>query len=172
MSESVLLFEAHVYTVQLVWPLIIFGLLVIGSAVAALPFTPWEPKRLFRNWKPFLTLFSVILALTFFGYTCVFFREMVPYFTGKYEIVEGDVEDFHVPISIYARDNESFRIGDVRFSYSPGIITFGYHSSTFRDNCVIRPGMQNLRIAYVTDAVTGENIIMRVEQLPYDTYKE
>ena len=83
---------------------------------------------------------------------------------GTILVVEGEVSDFLTPENSFGgHATESFRIGDVVFSYS-NTSNFGY--CQFRCNGgVIKDNGQKLKIEYYTDSLTGENIICNIYEI-------
>ncbi len=112
----------------------------VGAAIAAL-----------------FCLLSVMIEVS--GYKNV----VQAYRNGDYETVEGFVEDFH-PMPYEGHSMESFTIGGVEFEYSDYSITQGYHNALSHGGVITGNG-QHLRIGYVRAPLSGDNIIVYIEEL-------
>ena len=107
--------------------------------------------------------FVALQALFLLGHIYAFATQLLPYYLQQYHVVEGDVMCFSEPASSYNRA-ESFCVNGVCFHYNYFDISFGYHDTVF-DNGVISKNTKNVRITYVYNPLTGENIIMKIEQM-------
>lgn len=163
------LFEVHFWAIALEMPWIfipacIFIVYIIG---AALPFTSWKLSGVKKAWKGCLVAQMILIAFTHAG---AFWAEIIPYCTGYYYVVEGDVENYTGPTNKLNR-YESFWVGDVFFEYYQASVTFGYHDTTYNGDTlynkgVITPELKNIRVTYVYRSSDDKNVIMRIEKLP------
>jgi len=85
------------------------------------------------------------------------------YNRGKYQIVEGYVENFD-PMPYSGHANESFEINGIAFSYSDYNKHPGYHNAKSHGG-VIKGNGQHLKIGYVYLNKTYGNIIVYIEQI-------
>lgn len=88
------------------------------------------------------------------------------YHSGDYQIVEGQVSDFHPADphnSVQAEKAERFTVGGVEFSYSGSALTTGYNTPRELGGVITGDG-QRLKIGYVT-LRDGQNRIVYIESL-------
>lgn len=114
----------------------------------------------------------ILIRMIFWGIAsfiitmCLLFHTLYPIYcfnTGKYEIIEGYVEDFK-PGSSTDNKMEGFSINGICFKYSDGVISGGYNR-TINHGGVIRGNGQHIKIAYI-DYETSNQIIY-IEEFPF-----
>ena len=158
---NAVLFSASLLNFRPVWilcPIILFFLLFGLSYIPAI-----KDKLYLVRSKRGIKAFFIIQCILLIGHIYAFATELLPYYTGHYNVVEGDVEEFSVPTNIYNK-REAFSVNGVRFEYGYSDISFGYHDTIF-DHGIISDTSKNIRISYVHNPMTNANVIVCIEQL-------
>lgn len=158
---NTILFSASIFNFRPLWvlaPMLLYILLLVFSLF---PFA--QCKFQFVKSKRTLKIFLIVQCIALMGHFYAFATELLPYYAKHFEVVEGNVEDFMAPTNKYNK-HESFSIDGVCFDYNYYDISFGYHA-TILDYGIINETTQNIRIFYVHNPFTDDNIIVRIEQL-------
>ena len=161
LSMNVVLFSASLCNfrpVWFLWPIMLFFLLLILSFIPAIK----EKLYFVRSVRGF-KVFAIIQCIMLVGHIYAFATQLLPYYMGHYSVVEGNVGEFSAPTSMYNK-REAFSVNGVRFEYGYSDISFGYHDTIF-DHGIISDTSENIRISYVHNPLTGENVIVCIEQL-------
>ena len=158
---NVILFSASLRgfrPVWFLWTTMLFFLLFVFS------FLPTIKEELcFVRSVRGLKVFAIIQCIMLVGHIYAFATQLLPYYMGHYSVVEGNVEEFSAPTNIYNK-REAFSVNGVRFEYGYSDISFGYHDTIF-DHGIVSDTSENIRILYVHNPLTGENVIVCIEQL-------
>lgn len=157
---NAVLFSASLLNFRPVWilcPIILFFLLFGLSYIPAI-----KDKLYLVRSKRGIKAFFIIQCILLIGHIYAFATELLPYYTGHYNVVEGNVEEFEAPTNAYNK-HEAFSVNGVRFEYDYSEISFGYHDTTL-DHGIIKADTQNIKISYVYNPLTNANIIVCIEQ--------
>lgn len=158
------LFSASLLNFEPIWfepilvllPTALYVALLLAAIVPSTRLTLAGMRKAFK-------MFALCQCLFLFGHFGAFVTELIPYYTNNYETVEGDVENFVPPAAQY-NPHESFTVNGVQFEYGWYNISFGYRRTVLNGG-VINSETRNVRISYVHRCSTGDNIIVRIEQL-------
>lgn len=158
---NVILFSASLRgfrPVWFLWPTMLFFLLFVFSFIPTI-----KEELCFVRSVRGLKIFAIIQCIMLVGHVYAFATQLLPYYMGHYSVVEGNVEEFSAPTNIYNK-REAFSVNGVRFEYGYSDISFGYHDTIF-DHGIVSDTSENIRILYVHNPLTGENVIVCIEQL-------
>jgi hypothetical protein len=130
------------------WPAILIGCLV-GTAGLAVALIAKKSASGFQRWG--VAILAALFVVIAGGLIALRFAQ-VRYFlrTGRYQVVEGFVQDFQ-PLAVGVHGRESFRVDGRLFQYNEFDLSPGYHQ-TARAGGFIREG-DYVRIAYSGDAI-------------------
>ena len=149
------------------------GIFIPLLMLLVIPFVPKLEKHRYGRTTPVGTkIFLSVIWCIVFAVTLLVGKHQFDmyktvteaYKSGKYQIVEGYVENFD-PMPPEGHNTESFDIDGVHFFYSDYTVMTGYHNAKSKGGVITGDG-QYLKIGYVHYGSSYGNVIVYIEALP------